>query len=240
MITDAAAWLRDRRVLLLSPHADDVAYSIGGLVALSGPGAAMTMLTVFGRSAWALSRELRAEGVEAIARARAAEDGAYCAVHGISYVALDFDDSSERGYDEAGELAAAPADDPQTGAVRDALLEQVRTLSPDLILAPASIGGHIDHRIVTQAVRSLGRDRVAFYEDVPYAAWRSLRDIERALTGAGMTPAVAADISRVLDEKIDGMWRYTTQTTAGTIGEMLLHAERLGMGGARYVERLWI
>lgn len=236
---DPVAWLAGRKVLLLSPHPDDIAYSIGGLVARAAAAAEMAMLTVFSRSAWALPPELRAAGSAAISAVRMAEDRAFCASHGVAHHALDFGDSSLEGYDEAAEMASSAADDARSEPVFEAIRERVRALAPDLVLTPAAIGGHIDHRIVLAAARRLDGVERAYYEDIPYAAWQTLRDMELALTGAGLTPLRAFDIAPVLDDKIAGMWVYRSQTDAGTIAEMLLHAERLGVGGARHAERIW-
>ena len=239
-MTHPAAWLGGCKVLLLSPHPDDIAYSIGGLVALAKGVAELSMLTVFPRSAWALPADLRSQGPDAISPVRAAEDRTFGARHGMAYHPLDFGDSSCHGYDEDGEMAADPADDPRAERVCDTLHARVRALSPDLVLAPASIGGHVDHRIVTEAARRLDGVGVAFYEDLPYAAWQMLGAIERSLTGAGLSPFALVDIGNVIDEKIAGMWVYETQTSAGTVSEMLLHAARLGGGGLRYAERIWL
>lgn len=239
-MTHPSTWLGGRSVLLLSPHPDDVAYSVGGIVALAAGIADLSMLTVFGRSAWALSADLRLQGVDAVTRTRADENRAYCGLRGITYHALEFGDSSCQGYDEAGEMSADPANDPRTGTVQAAVNARVAALAPDIVLAPAAIGGHIDHRIVAEAARQLDGVRVLFYEDLPYAAWQTLQAIEQTLAASELSPFASVDISGVIDDKIEGMWLYRTQTSVGTIGEMLLHADRLGVGGLRRVERVWI
>jgi LmbE family N-acetylglucosaminyl deacetylase len=230
---------RGRKVLLLAPHADDVAYSIGGLVAGWAGQVDGTLLTVFGRSGWALPRALRKQGVAAITAERLAEDRAYCARRGLRHDYFDCADSVLLGYDDAGELAARPEQDPRTGDIGKLVADFVATMAPDLVLAPCALGGHIDHAIVRRAAAALAGVEVLYYEDVPYSATLSLAALERELGAAGLVPAVAIDIDAVYAAKCDDMWLYRSQTSAPTIAEMRLHAQRLGTGAARHVERLW-
>lgn len=230
---------RGRKVLLLSPHADDIAYSIGGLVAGWAGQVDGTLLTVFGRSGWALPRALRKQPVEAISAARLAEEQAYCARRGLRHDYFDCADSVLLGYDDAGELTARPEQDPRTGDIVKLVADYVARTAPALVLAPCALGGHIDHAIVQRAAAALHDVEVLYYEDVPYSATLSLQALERELAGAGLVPAMTVDIDADLAAKCDDMWLYRSQTSAPTIAEMRLHAQRLGSATARHGERLW-
>ena len=59
------------------------------------------------------------------------------------------------------------------------------------------------------------------------------------LAGAGLVPAMTVDIDADLAAKCDDMWLYRSQTSAPTIAEIRLHAQRLGSATARHGERLW-
>lgn len=239
MIPSTLKSIMDKRALLLSPHADDVAYSIGGIVAHLSGRTKIQLTTVFGRSGWALPQALRRHSVDAISAMREREDRAYCERRRIDYALLPCPDSFVMGYDEAKELSVAPDDDPRTANVVKLIGNSAARLQPDLVLAPCGLGGHVDHQIVRAAAEALGQVDVLYYEDVPYSARLPLAVLNRQLTGQGLAPAVTIDIESVLEAKRDDMWGYRSQTSAPTIADMLLHASRVGAGIARYAERLW-
>lgn len=231
--------LAGRTVLLLSPHADDVAFSVGGLIAGWGPQLRLQMLTAFGRSGWALLPSLRKQSVDAVSAARRLEDSAYCGKHGIDHVVLDCPDSYVMGYNEAKELNTPLNQDPRTGDMVKLIGDALCRLRPDVVIAPSALGGHIDHRIVRAAAEAWGRADIFYYEDIPYSAYLTLGEIQRELGAQGLEPAMSIDIDAAMEEKCGDMWSYRTQTSAPTVAEMRLHAARLSMGAARYVERLW-
>jgi len=59
----------------------------------------------------------------------------------------------------------------------------------DILLLPAGLGGHVDHRIVAGAgVRALraGLGPIGFYEDRPYAAYMDDADIAEGIASLGV------------------------------------------------------
>jgi len=239
MIPPSLESLIGKRILLLSPHADDVAYSIGGIVALLTRRADFCLLTIFGHSGWALPQASCKKSADAISAEREREDRAYCARRRIDYDLLSCPDSFVMGYDNATELTIAAADDPRTEGVVNLILNVVACRAPHVVLAPCGLGGHVDHQIVRIAADALHHVEVLYYEDVPYSSSLSLHELERQLAVQGLVPAVTVDIEVVLESKYEDMWGYRSQTSASTIAEMLLHAGRVGTDIARYAERLW-
>ncbi|RDU96298.1 PIG-L deacetylase family protein [Trinickia dinghuensis] len=239
MIPTALDSMVGKRILLLSPHSDDVAFSIGGIVARLFKQADILLLTVFGRSGWALPRVLGSASVDEISAVRQQEDRAFCARHQIGHVFLTCPDSFVRGYDNAQELRVAPDDDRRTADIVRMIGEFVASLAPNLVIAPCGIGGHVDHRIVRTAAETLNQTGVLYYEDIPYSAGLSLAELDRKLTCEGLAPVMPVDIGGVLERKCEGMRGYRSQTSATTITEMLLHARRVSAGNANYAERLW-
>lgn len=104
--------MMDRRILLLSPHADDVAYSIGGIVARLSMRANLRLLTIFSCSGWALPIAPGKKSAEAISATRGREDRAYCMRRRMDYDLLSFPDSFLMGYDQESELSFAPTKEP--------------------------------------------------------------------------------------------------------------------------------
>lgn len=239
MIPSSLESMVGKRILMLSPHADDVAYSIGGIVAWLSMRADLRLMTIFGHSGWALPQASREKSADAISAEREREDRAYCARRWIDYDLLPCPDSFVMGYDKATELSTAATDDPRTEGVVNLIRNAVACRVPQVVLAPCGLGGHVDHQIVRIAADTLDHVEVLYYEDVPYSSSLPLPELERQLAVEGLTPAMTADIDVVLESKCEDMWGYRSQTSVSTIAEMLLHAGRVGTGTARYAERLW-
>ncbi|GCD32758.1 2'-N-acetylparomamine deacetylase [Streptomyces chrestomyceticus JCM 4735] len=235
--------LRDHTTLWISPHPDDVAYSCGGVLAACAGSAPGLLLTVFTRSAWALPKRLRAAGPKVISARRAQEERRYCRARGLArYVPLGFDDASLRGYDDDTELTADPAADPLRDRIAEAVAEAVAELRPTLVLAPAAVGGHVDHRLVHEAVRRSAGDGVRrlYYEDLPYAAHHPRAATEKALGEEGLSLYAVTGIGSVLQDKVRGMYIYGCQTDDECVQEVTGYAREVaGPGDGTHVERVW-
>ncbi len=160
------------RVLAVSPHLDDAAFSVGGtLAALAAAGHQVTVLTCFTASvpdpagfalACQLDKGLTAD-VDYMALRRD-EDAAAMAVLGGTPVHLAFPEAPHRGYTSAPDLFAGvhEGDD-----VWRSLAAELSALDADLWLAPQALGAHVDHLQVLRAVASLDRP-VLWWRDSPY------------------------------------------------------------------------
>lgn len=160
------------RVLAVSPHLDDAAFSVGAtLAALADAGHQVTVATCFTRSqreptGFALACQTdKGLGPEVDYLAlRRAEDTAAMAVLGATPVHLDLPEAPCRGYTSAAELFAGVHPDDEVWREVAAALEG---LDADLWLAPQGLGGHVDHLQVLRAVASLGRPTL-WWRDSPY------------------------------------------------------------------------
>jgi LmbE family N-acetylglucosaminyl deacetylase len=174
-----------RTALALSPHLDDAVFSCGGTLALlARQGWRVVIATLFTRSVpdpkgFALACQLdkgldaaidymalrRAEDVEAASRLRLAPP-----IH------VPLPEAPHRGYQSAAALfGAIGSEDTVAVALGDAIRRLVDAQTPDLILAPQAIGGHIDHVQVVRAMPDL---------DVPVLWWRDFPYVVRAGTPA--------------------------------------------------------
>lgn len=230
-----------RRILLLSPHADDIAYSVGGLVSLLFSRADLFLTTIFGRSGWVLPHASYGRSINAVSLEREREDREYCTRQYISYEQLYCLDSNVMGYSDTMELCITTSEDSRTDGAVTLIRDAVARCAPEVLLAPCGLGGHIDHQIVRLAVDGVDNVEVFYYEDIPYCSSLPLSTIEMQLGYQGLTPAGIFDIKMVLESKCEGMWIYRTQTDIYTIAQMLSHAARLGanIGKGEYAERLW-
>ncbi len=170
--------------LFLSPHFDDVVLSCPGAV-LAAPRA--VILTVFGDDP-----------------VRQAEDLAAAEILGAQVVHACVPEAPQRSSRHrslGGLLASRSARLP---GLAGSLHDIVRALRPARVWAPLGVGGHLDHRLVFEAARTLNA-AVWLYEDRPYALlegavaarWRQLGhdvplDLGAARAALAASPWVAA------------------------------------------------
>jgi len=167
------------KLLALSPHLDDAAFSAGGLLASRvDQGWDVTVATCFtGNVAqptgFALACQLdKGLGADVDYMAlRRAEDRAACAALGARAIHLPFLEAPHRGYASAAMLFAARLDDDRiVDDIAATLAELVAAERPDLVLGPLCLGNHVDHHVVLDAIRRSCADHtVLLWEDWPYA-----------------------------------------------------------------------
>jgi LmbE family N-acetylglucosaminyl deacetylase len=170
--------------LFLSPHYDDAIFSCGGLIwQQAAAGSRVEILTICGglpptgklspfaeelHRRWGMGRE--------VAASRRTEDAAACAAAGAVQSWLDIPDCIYRTHPQTGAPLIRTNDDlfmpepPHESTVLAAIGPTFESLPPETrLVCPLGIGGHIDHRLVRQAVESLNRP-LWFYADFPYSA----------------------------------------------------------------------
>ena len=167
------------KLLAISPHLDDAAFSAGGLLASRvDQGWDVTVATCFtGNVAqptgFALACQLdKGLGADIDYMAlRRAEDHAACEALGARAIHLPFLEAPYRGYISAKMLFAARLpDDRIVDDVAAALAELFAVERPDLVLGPLCLGNHVDHHVVLEAIRrSCAHHTVLLWEDWPYA-----------------------------------------------------------------------
>ncbi len=157
-------------VLYVSPHADDVAFSAAGqLVNDVAAKKRVGLLTLFAPEA---DDKQAPFGDRA---KRQAEDRRFADEHGVTLVVggLDQAPARHKRYRSARRLLAPLADGDERETIAAVQQKITGLLGPDTeLVAPLSIGCHVDHQVAERAVLGLvdGRAdlRVRFYEDVPY------------------------------------------------------------------------
>lgn len=163
-------------IVAISPHLDDAAFSVGGLLAdHARRGDRVTIVTCFtgnvdGPQGFALACQLDkglSPDVDYMALRRA-EDRAAAAVIGARVVHLPLLEAPHRGYASARELFGARRhDDNILPEITQAIASQVAVLKPDLLLGPMAIGDHVDHWLVRDAIKATGAPAL-MWKDWPY------------------------------------------------------------------------
>jgi LmbE family N-acetylglucosaminyl deacetylase len=199
-------------VVAISPHLDDAAFSVGGLLAAHArAGDRVTIVTCFTGNVdrphgFALACQLDkglSPDVDYMALRRA-EDRAAAAVIGAAVVHLPLLEAPHRGYASAPELfGARRSDDGILPDLTRSIGEQIAALSPDLLLGPMAIGDHVDHWLVRDAIAASGAPTL-LWEDWPY------------LTRATHRPVAAPAVTHTLSDadraaRLAMCAAYTTQ-----------------------------
>jgi LmbE family N-acetylglucosaminyl deacetylase len=223
---------------MLSPHPDDLCFSIGGLLARGLSGAAHAIVA-FSRSRYA-PQTLDADGDETkVTALRGAEDSRYLANIGATRTALGLPDCTLRSdrWQDYFEVDCAPA---LLRRLLDAIGPLVSDRPSATVLSPLAIGGHRDHLAVRDtALATVPIERLMFYEDLPYAGECEDEDIRALVLGidralmptvvpiadgirAKLGTAAACYPSQLLDED-----RRAIEAHAHAVGGELGPAERL-------------
>ena len=231
-----------QRVTILSPHRDDAAFSLYlWLKKWINSGVNVRVLNFFTVSAY--GPRGTAESAEAVSRIRMMEDRRVLCLTGRSIRVRDCDllDAPLRlrikpeavCLPETYKMAAGSQPEIET------LIERHTGL--DLVVAPLATGGHADHLLVLRAAIACSRNhRLAFYEDLPYAAWKSeselagcIKEVETA-TRVRLMPAVTRRHG-AMRQKQNIIAQYRSQITPEEAALIAGYSARYGGG-----ERLWI
>jgi LmbE family N-acetylglucosaminyl deacetylase len=223
------------RDVYLSPHCDDIAFSLGSFAAARGAG---RLVTVFTYSNFTLDPGLADLSPAAVTEWRWREEQKFAAACGMTQTNLGMQEAPLRGrpamdYTRAGEELAAfsPVILP---ALLDMQDERPAALRPWLF-APMGLGGHLDHAIILQLIAvnraALARRfRVAFYEDLPYASWYHERVMGlarfRALFGRLVWRRMSFPLGSGIEAKLDLVNLYGSQhRTSPVISDFSPHCQ---------------
>lgn len=233
--------LDGRRVLAVSPHYDDVPLSLGQSL-VDGElsrAASVGVRVVFGRTNWSKAMHPRRSRAPLVTAWRRSEEIAAALRFGYSMKALpleevilrtgSMDPDSFRGEE-------AIAGDPLVTRVTAMLRRWSEEF--EVLLVPAGLGRHLDHRIVAHAgVRALraGLGPVAFYEDRPYTAYLGPDEVAAELAELGLE-LEPQEVSGPISEKVQ---RSVRRIYRSQMDEYFLDAQRRDREGGD-CERIWV
>ena len=231
----------------LSPHLDDAVYSCGGLIAAQvAAGDEVHILTVcagdppdddFSPFAQTLHARWQTDGF-ATAAQRRKEDEAACTRLGVSWRHESVPDAIYRR-DASGRYLYA-SDEALFGALPAAEEALVRSVTRRLeeatppaanLVAPLTLGGHVDHRLVRRAAQRLARP-LWYYADYPYARSASARELLACLPDSARLRRFPL-APEAVEAWIQGMTAYASQLTT-----FWAHAEALRVEMRAWAEAL--
>jgi 2'-N-acetylparomamine deacetylase/2'''-acetyl-6'''-hydroxyneomycin deacetylase len=233
--------------LLLSPHPDDIGFSLGGALLLKyfdNP----FLLTVFTRSSHAPSTSYHGK-VDEVTALRIQEDRQYASSLMLEYVHLDFDDAIIRGYKNVKSLFQVqnPACDPVFPQVRNELHRIITSNNFESVITPMGIGNHVDHLIVRLATEHIMIDKsqtknLIYFEDLPYAGNASRDEIQSIVHGVKhrLNPQLI-DVSSVFEKKISVLSScYKSQISQKDLKVLNKYAKKIAPHHNSYYERFWL
>ena len=225
--------LRDAQAVIVAPHCDDMAFSLGISLVACSLGRRPLVLNVFSVSNWTAAGRGTGD-VQETTRRRNEEERAACRRVGADVEFLAFREPLIRGGYGPGDFmdpARDPEADPVFEEVRRAILALRVELADRVWLFPLGVGHHVDHRILARvgarACRTGVLPRAGFYQDLPYACTHDsapiLKDIEaragRDLVPIRLAAAPAAD-------KLNLLRIHSSQMTEDVLEKMARwHAE---------------
>lgn len=169
--------LRAKRVLIVSPHFDDVALSLGQSLRDGdlSQASSVSVRVVFGATNWTTSMHPTRRRAPFVSAWRRTEELMAALRFGYTFRAAALEEVVLR----SGSMDPGSFRDEESISghpLVDRVTRMIRRWSDDrdLVLVPAGLGRHVDHRIVAAAgVRLMraGGTPVAFYEDRPYTAY---------------------------------------------------------------------
>jgi LmbE family N-acetylglucosaminyl deacetylase len=219
------------KVFILSPHSDDVALSMGGMVARLALDE-LVIVNCFGTSCFTDLSDTRAT-----TDMRRRSEEAYAEYLGAELIWLGLPDTNVRG-----EMGKRTLEFNEESALRRELRRRLLEIVPrdSQVYAPLGIGGHADHLHCRDVARMIFTS-VIYYEDQPYSQMlggptATCRTAYQLLPGL-RTYEVELD-PRELANKTTG-WRFYSTYVPEAWGEgAIAYASALGM--KRPVERYWI
>ena len=232
----------------LSPHLDDAALSCGGMIARQArAGEPVVVITICAGdpppgplSPFAQGLHERWNTPAHAVALRRAEDIAALRLLGAEIIHWDMPDCiyrvAEGEHLYASEQAIFGELHPAEAALVEQLAARIRALGPGRVVAPYTLGHHVDHQLVRRAAEFSGTPLV-YYEDYPYAE-REAIPLDEALRPE-IIPLDEADVTA----KIRAIAEYRSQISTfwenAEAMKAALRAFVLKTGQGALAERIW-
>ena len=234
--------LKPAKTLVLAPHPDDAAFSVGGHILGRHLPAPITIVTLFGRSNYARGHfQTDAVSVTALRRA---EDEAWARDANAGLVWLNAPEAALRvGSTFQAVFGHADHEHEAVNSAAENLASYIEEVSPRLIVSPLGIGGHCDHVVTCEMAKEIARKNnipIAFYEELPYAFEASEDEIVSAAARALSDPLRTIKKLRPgeLDAKCSSLSRYESQIDESVINAVRGHG--LALNDVNGGECFWV
>lgn len=223
--------------LLLSPHYDDIAFSIGGLVLQLKNLHRLWLIILFGQTNYTFKCNVRNVNI-----IRNLEDQCFAQKINAYRKIYKLPDTSILKHTEVSEVLFNPFNgDSRYEECKKNILSLIEQLQPDFIFSPIGLGGHIDHRITFDIVFNMKiYERCLFYEDIPYVTYLSnnkINKIVRMYLGNKVAHYLF-DVTQQHNEKIENIRIYESQVERNLIHNIETYSNQLNLSKG-FFERIW-
>ena len=231
--------------IALSPHSDDVAFSLCGMI-MNNDFNAIHVVTVFSVSSCTES-DLKYP-IDRITEMRKQEDLYFFESldKNITVTHMDMLDAPLRLGINENQVFSTPIPERDCKETVNIFNHIKSICKPNVLLfAPLAIGGHIDHLIVRNAALMLADEGypIVLYEDLPYSGDITKEQIDLYILKIESEKkvkfsALIVNIGQAFEVKIQKISTYKLQISDLIIGRIIKHANNVGNGNPS--ERIWV
>jgi len=238
--------------IVLAAHLDDGILSCGGQIyQRAQAGEKVLVATVMagdaqvGASDYAQSLRDRWQLDTSAEAQRRAEDAAACGLLGADYLHWPIPDCIYRGradgemYYQSDDEIFGPVHPGEAGLVAEVVTLLAGLPDAGQILAPLTVGNHVDHIFVRQAAEQVFGKRLDYYEDYPYV--QKIGSLEEVLerTGQGWQETLYPLSEVALGAKIEAILAYRSQFSTFWTDRADLERQVRGYTEKVGGERMW-
>lgn len=231
--------LKEKKLLFLSPHFDDIAISCGGLLHKISSNCNITILNVFSISNFAPYFPEMYD-INAISEIREYEDHNFCESLNIEQINLGFKEAPLRGFSSLDEVFKGY--DSQRDQTLVSQLKNIfkNHLSFDFIFVPIGFCSHVDHEIVKMAASVFDEAKIIYYEEQSYMGELEYKIyLEEIFRMQSYAPTII-EITSLMELKIAYAKIYSSQITGKEAANILTGAARSSTNTPyKYSERYW-
>ncbi len=239
------------QAIYLSPHLDDAALSCGGHIhARAMAGDAILIVTLMAgdpppstaSSTYITELHERWQLAANAAEQRRAEDVAACRILGADHLHLPFPDCIYRGdppFYQSDPDIFGDIHPHEAGAMVTALAEALAQLPTAVqIIAPLTVGNHVDHQLTRLAAeRAFGND-LLYYEEFPYVQERNA--VEKIIGKMGEWKPITIPLSKAdWTAKVESIAAFRSQLSTFFADDADIERQIGENGRLTNGERLW-
>jgi hypothetical protein len=219
------------RVLLLSPHPDDICFSLGGSI-ISNKTFEIMVCTIFTKKKY----NIRKMDISDVQQKVIEEEKDVISSLGVKYTSFSCEDAAMRTNQKLSKLMGPNINWPQEKKLQKSSLEKTKNhisllidnYSPEYLGIPMACGWHIDHLIVRESIsynEYLKNIHMFFYEDMPYSCnslWlnNAIQEIQQSF----IIEPYLLNIEKVIDHKIKLCSLYYSQVKDRDIKNIINYA----------------
>ena len=226
----------NRKIIVISPHPDDAAFSIGGLLSKLKNNYIL-LITCFNQSC---VREKADATITTSIRSR--EDEFYSKFIGAGIIRLGLHDTSIRT-NIGAEIRSKDEEMLVRSSLTDRLTSKVNQFRKPIVFVPLAIGGHPDHLHCREAaILNLTKHCLIFYEDLPYGQFEGGPNEVKKYIKQTFPLLCETNVSLTacdMNKKLYGIDLYKSQIHPHWRRDIINYSLELKENESLYNERYW-